>query len=93
MEIKAPCPLLCIHTCVKEISPLDFFKLMDMPEDSPFFSSDNFRLVVGALSGFLLIKVCVLWIVVVRYSYVLYAFVAVSVSSCWITFAENDSSL
>ncbi|KAF7124640.1 hypothetical protein RHSIM_Rhsim12G0073500 [Rhododendron simsii] len=57
MEIKTPSPLLCIHTCVKEISPLDFFKLMDMPEDSPFFSSDNFRAstlasVIETLRGF-----------------------------------------
>ncbi|XP_058211632.1 uncharacterized protein LOC131323810 [Rhododendron vialii] len=43
MEIKTPSPLLYIHTCVKKISPLDFFKLMDMPGDSHFFSSDNFR--------------------------------------------------
>ncbi|KAF7130601.1 hypothetical protein RHSIM_Rhsim10G0117800 [Rhododendron simsii] len=42
MEVKTPGTLLCIHACVKEISPLDFFKLMDMPEDSPFFSPDNF---------------------------------------------------
>jgi len=57
MELKTLGPLLCIHTCVKEISPLDFFKLMDMPEDSPFFSSDNFRAnmlasVIETLRGF-----------------------------------------
>lgn len=58
MELKALGPLLCIHSCVKEISPLDFLELMDMPEDSPFFSSDNFRAsmlasVIETLRGFI----------------------------------------
>ncbi|KAL4639817.1 hypothetical protein ACB092_03G245500 [Castanea dentata] len=42
-ELKALRPLLCIRNCVDEISPLNFIMIMDMPEDSPFFSSDNFR--------------------------------------------------
>jgi nucleolar protein 14 len=45
-EFKALGPLLCIRDCVDEISPLNFIMIMDMPENSPFFSSDNFRLVV-----------------------------------------------
>lgn len=58
MELKALGPLLCIHGCVKEISPLDFLELMDMPDDSPFFSSDNFRAsmlasVIETLRGFI----------------------------------------
>ncbi|XP_012082545.1 nucleolar protein 14 isoform X2 [Jatropha curcas] len=43
MELKELGPLLCMHHCVNEISPLNFFMIMDMPEDSAFFSSDNFR--------------------------------------------------
>ncbi|KAL6962950.1 hypothetical protein U1Q18_037913 [Sarracenia purpurea var. burkii] len=35
MERKALGPLLYIHTYGEEISPLDFLKIMDMPEDSP----------------------------------------------------------
>ncbi|KAA8529305.1 hypothetical protein F0562_033896 [Nyssa sinensis] len=50
-------PLLCVRGCVNEISPLDFLNLMDMPDDSPFFSSDNFRAsmlvcVIETLRGF-----------------------------------------
>ncbi|XP_059648722.1 uncharacterized protein LOC132294765 [Cornus florida] len=57
MELKAPSPLLCLQGRVNEISPLDFLKLMDMPEDTPFFSSDNFRAsmlvsVIETLRGF-----------------------------------------
>lgn len=48
-ELKAFRPLLCIHNCVDEISPLNFIMIMDMPEDSPFFSSDNFRLVADGV--------------------------------------------
>ncbi|WCJ20870.1 hypothetical protein M5689_003074 [Euphorbia peplus] len=43
MELKMVQPLLCMHQCASEIGPLNFFMVMDMPEDSPFFSSDNFR--------------------------------------------------
>ncbi|XP_027363812.1 nucleolar protein 14 isoform X2 [Abrus precatorius] len=43
MELKALKPLLCIHETVNEISPLNFFKIIDMPEDSSFFTSDSFR--------------------------------------------------
>ncbi|KAL3511019.1 hypothetical protein ACH5RR_030420 [Cinchona calisaya] len=43
MEIKSLKPLLCIKSSVKEINPLDFLILMDLPEDSPHFSSDRFR--------------------------------------------------
>lgn len=47
LEFKALGPLLCIRDREVEISPLNFIVLMDMPEDSPFFTSDTFRLVVG----------------------------------------------
>uniref|UniRef100_A0A2N9HSV5 Nucleolar protein 14 n=1 Tax=Fagus sylvatica TaxID=28930 RepID=A0A2N9HSV5_FAGSY len=46
LEFKALGPLLCIRDCVDEISPLNFIMIMDMPENSPFFSSDNFRVSV-----------------------------------------------
>ncbi|XP_065877793.1 uncharacterized protein [Euphorbia lathyris] len=43
MELKMVRPLLCMHQCASEIGPLNFFMVMDIPEDSPIFSSDNFR--------------------------------------------------
>ncbi|RYR75698.1 hypothetical protein Ahy_A01g000272 [Arachis hypogaea] len=43
MELKALKPVLCICETVNEISPLNFFHIMDMPEDSSIYSSDNFR--------------------------------------------------
>lgn len=43
MEIKSLKPLLCIKSSVKEINRLDFLMLIDLPEDSPHFNSDNFR--------------------------------------------------
>ncbi|XP_050223744.1 uncharacterized protein LOC126673586 [Mercurialis annua] len=43
VEQKSMGPLLCMRHCVNEISPLNFFMIMDMPEDSSYFSSDNFR--------------------------------------------------
>ncbi|XP_057961275.1 uncharacterized protein LOC131153166 [Malania oleifera] len=57
MQIKAIGPLLCIQDSINEFSPLDIFKLMDMAEDSPFFSSDCFRAgvllsVIETLRGF-----------------------------------------
>ena len=45
MELKALEPLLIIREHVNEIEPLNFFTLMDLPEDSSFFDSDKFRLV------------------------------------------------
>ncbi|KAM7487525.1 hypothetical protein LguiB_025009 [Lonicera macranthoides] len=58
MELKALRPLLCIRGCIDdEISPLDFLALIDLPEDSPYFNSDNFRAsmlaaVIETLRGF-----------------------------------------
>lgn len=43
MELKPLGNLLCIRNHVNEITPLNFFLLMDMPDDSSFFSTDNFR--------------------------------------------------
>ncbi|PRQ40602.1 putative nucleolar protein [Rosa chinensis] len=43
MELKAPRPLLYIHECINRIDPLNFLTIMDLPEDSLFFTSDNFR--------------------------------------------------
>ncbi|KAF2308658.1 hypothetical protein GH714_011888 [Hevea brasiliensis] len=47
VELKALGPVLFIRHCVNEISPLNFFMIMDMPEDSAFLSSDNFSFVKG----------------------------------------------
>lgn len=45
MEFKEIRPLLYICDCEIGISPLNFMMIMDMPEDSPFFSSEGFRFV------------------------------------------------
>ncbi|XP_014514329.1 nucleolar protein 14 [Vigna radiata var. radiata] len=57
MELKALKPLLCIHETVNAISPLNFFKIIDMPEDSSLFSEVGFRAsvlvtVVETLQGY-----------------------------------------
>ncbi|PKI62467.1 hypothetical protein CRG98_017091 [Punica granatum] len=57
MEVRALRPLLCVSRVVNEIIPLNFLKLMDMPEDTSIFSSDDFRVsilanVVETLRGF-----------------------------------------
>ncbi|KAJ0094969.1 hypothetical protein Patl1_16643 [Pistacia atlantica] len=57
MDLKALRPLLCIRGCVDDVSPMNFLTIMDMPEDSSFFSSDNFRAsvlltVIETLRGF-----------------------------------------
>lgn len=57
MEVKSVRPLLCMEERVNEIIPLDFFKIMDLPDDSSFFNSDSFKasLMVAAvetLGGF-----------------------------------------
>jgi nucleolar protein 14 len=49
MEFKALSPLLSVRNCEVKSSPLNFTMIMDMPEDSPFFSSDNFRFVVDGV--------------------------------------------
>lgn len=46
MELRTLKPLLCMRDRVDEISPINFLMIMDMPEDSSFFCSDNFRLVI-----------------------------------------------
>lgn len=43
MEFKALTPLLCIRDCVNNINPLNFLMIMELPDDSSFFRSDNFR--------------------------------------------------
>lgn len=43
MELKDLKPLLRINEEVDKISALNFFKLINMPEDSPFFTTDSFR--------------------------------------------------
>ncbi|XP_050372311.1 uncharacterized protein LOC126790198 [Argentina anserina] len=43
MELKAPRPLLHIHESIDQIDPLNFLTIMDLPEDSSFFTSNNFR--------------------------------------------------
>ncbi|CAM8900897.1 unnamed protein product [Rhodiola kirilowii] len=42
-ELKAPEPLLCLNDHSTEIMPLDFLMIMELPEDSSFFSSNSFR--------------------------------------------------
>ncbi|CAK8534035.1 unnamed protein product [Lathyrus sativus] len=43
MELKDLKPLVRINESVDKINALNFFKLIDMPEDSPFFTTDDFR--------------------------------------------------
>ncbi|KAJ7943307.1 nucleolar protein 14 [Quillaja saponaria] len=43
MELRAVRPLLCFADTTNEIKPLNFLMVIDLPEDSSFFSSDNFR--------------------------------------------------
>ncbi|XP_030449265.1 uncharacterized protein LOC115671769 isoform X1 [Syzygium oleosum] len=57
IEFRVQRPLLCIRECASEFSPLNFLRIIDMPEESPFFSSDGFRAsvlasVIETLSGF-----------------------------------------
>ncbi|XP_062079556.1 uncharacterized protein LOC133784034 [Humulus lupulus] len=42
MEIKELKPLLSTRGHVNEINPLNFFTILDLPEDSPFFDTDSF---------------------------------------------------
>ncbi|XP_068665548.1 uncharacterized protein [Aristolochia californica] len=61
MDLKALKPWLHIRGSVSGIYPLDFLAVMDMPVDSPFFNSDNFRAsvlftVIETLRGF--VHVC-----------------------------------
>ncbi|CAI0463404.1 unnamed protein product [Linum tenue] len=56
-ELKEVRPLLNIRDDVPEISPLNFLSVMDMPEESSLFASDNFRAsvlisVIENLKGF-----------------------------------------
>lgn len=44
VELKALRPLLLFQGQVEEIKPLDFLTLMDLPDDSSYFTSDDFRL-------------------------------------------------
>ncbi|MED6180212.1 hypothetical protein PIB30_117155 [Stylosanthes scabra] len=58
MELKALKPVLCIRDTVNEIGPMNFFQIMDMPEDSSIYSSDSFRAsvlvaVVETLQGYI----------------------------------------
>ncbi|PIN20344.1 Nucleolar protein involved in 40S ribosome biogenesis [Handroanthus impetiginosus] len=57
MELKTLRPLLHIQGRVEEIKSLDFLTLMDLPDDSPYFTSDTFRAsilsaIIGNLKGF-----------------------------------------
>nr|XP_043626286.1 nucleolar protein 14 isoform X2 [Erigeron canadensis] len=57
MELRSLKPLLCIRGTVDEIKPLDFLMLMDSPDDSPYFTSENFKasmlaVVVDTLQGY-----------------------------------------
>ncbi|KAH0643386.1 hypothetical protein KY289_034360 [Solanum tuberosum] len=57
MEIKELEPLLCIRSSNVEIDSLDFLELVDLPEDSQYFQSDNYRAsmlvtVLETLKGF-----------------------------------------
>ncbi|KAL8523619.1 hypothetical protein ACS0TY_013551 [Phlomoides rotata] len=60
MELKALSPLLHIQGRVEEIDSLDFLTIMDLPDDSSYFSSDGFRAsilfaIIGNLKGFVTI--------------------------------------
>ncbi|KAL3830598.1 hypothetical protein ACJIZ3_019400 [Penstemon smallii] len=57
MEVKSLKPLLRMQGHIEKINPLDFMLLMDLPDDSPYFSSDNFRAsllftIIETLKGF-----------------------------------------
>ncbi|KAL1556594.1 nucleolar protein 14-like isoform X2 [Salvia divinorum] len=57
MELKALRPLLHMQGRVEDINCLDFLTLMDLPDDSPYFTSDNFRAsilcaIIRCLKGF-----------------------------------------
>ncbi|GMJ03745.1 hypothetical protein like AT1G69070 [Hibiscus trionum] len=57
MELKALRPLLHIRDGVDDINPLNLLMVMEMSDDSPFFSSNNFRAsalvtVIETLRGF-----------------------------------------
>ncbi|XP_073141164.1 uncharacterized protein [Henckelia pumila] len=57
MEVKALKPLLQLQGRVEEINSLDFLMLMDLPDDSPCFASDNFRVgvlfaIIATMKGF-----------------------------------------
>ncbi|OIS95892.1 hypothetical protein A4A49_58575, partial [Nicotiana attenuata] len=57
MEIKELGPLLCIRSSKVDMDSLDFLTLMDLPEDSQYFHSDNYRAsmlvtVLETLQGF-----------------------------------------
>lgn len=57
MEFKALRPLLCIRDCINNINPMNFLMIMELPDESSFFSSDNFRAsvlmtVIETLRGF-----------------------------------------
>lgn len=57
MELKALRPLLHMQGRVEEVNSLDFLMLMGLPDDSPYFTSDNFRAsilsaIIGNLKGF-----------------------------------------
>ncbi|XP_075522214.1 uncharacterized protein LOC142555294 isoform X1 [Primulina tabacum] len=57
MEVKALKPLLRLQGRVEEINSLDFLMLMELPDDSPCFASDNFRIgvlfaIIATLKGF-----------------------------------------
>ncbi|CAN6550404.1 unnamed protein product [Malus baccata var. baccata] len=43
MELKAIRPRLCINESIGQVDPLNFLTIMDLPEDSSFFRSDDFR--------------------------------------------------
>ncbi|GFP87290.1 nucleolar protein 14 [Phtheirospermum japonicum] len=58
MELKTLRPLLRIEERVDGINSLDFLKIMDLPDESPYFTSDNFRAsiifaIIGNLKGFI----------------------------------------
>lgn len=55
MELKEIKPLLHIHDHINEIRPLNFLMVMDMQEDTSFFSSDDFRFV-----GILFLRWCLM---------------------------------
>ncbi|KAM3359217.1 hypothetical protein P3S68_022150 [Capsicum galapagoense] len=49
MEIKELGPLLSICSSNAEMGSLDSLELMDLPEDSQYFDSDNYRSVSSIL--------------------------------------------
>ncbi|XP_048136795.1 nucleolar protein 14 isoform X3 [Rhodamnia argentea] len=66
IQFRVQTPLLCIREGASEFSPLNFLKIIDMPDESPFFSSDGFRLVCfGFISSLPIVLFSAVWMLAI----------------------------